>query len=132
MTGAAAFEENAELEELRDRADETGREAAQTLAELTGRLADARDPKVVTRRLAARARHTMASARQRMPDNLAVSRGVKRAVLAGFPALGLLALAVVARHRGWPPLGPQRPSRTSPFPVQSRPSGAARLRRPAA
>jgi hypothetical protein len=108
MTGAAAFEENAELQDLRDRADQTGREAAQTLAELAGRVADARDPKVVARRLTARARHTAAIARRRVPGNLAGPRGAKGAALAAIPVLGLLTLAAVARYRGWPPLGTRR------------------------
>lgn len=103
MTGAAAFEESAELEELRARADQTGREAAQTLAELAGRLADARDPKLVGRRLAAQARHTVAAVRRRVPGDLADPRDAKRAALAALPVLAVLAVAVVAHRRGWPP-----------------------------
>jgi hypothetical protein len=99
MTGAAAFEENAELQELRERADQTGRETAQTLAELAGRVADARDPKVVARRVTARARAVTARARQRMPDPATA----KRAALAMVPALSLFALAIIADRRGWQP-----------------------------
>ncbi len=98
MTGAAAFEENAGLNELRERAGQTGREAAQTLAELTGRLADARDPKTVARRTAARARAAASQARQRIPADPAVA---KRATLAMMPALSLLALAIISHRRGW-------------------------------
>ncbi len=120
MTGAAAFEENAELQELRSRADQTGREAAQTLAELAGRLADARDPKVVARRTAARGRNVMARAQQRVPAGLAGPPEAKRAALAMVPALSLLALAIISRRRGWQlpyysrRLTPLPPGRASP------------------
>ena len=100
MTGAAAFEENAELRELRERADQTGREAAQTLAELAGRFADARDPKVVARRATARARAAAVRARRHMP---AYPSAAKRAAVVAVPVIGLLTVTIVARRRGWLP-----------------------------
>ena len=45
---AAALEEEAELRELRDRADRTTAEAARTLAELGGQLADRQVPDIFT------------------------------------------------------------------------------------
>lgn len=53
---AAALEEQAELKSLRDAADRSAADLAQTVAELTGRLATARQPKQAARWLAARAR----------------------------------------------------------------------------
>jgi hypothetical protein len=57
---AAAFEERAELLGLREQADRTAVEAAQTLTELAGRLALAGQPGVVGRQLAADARNAAA------------------------------------------------------------------------
>jgi hypothetical protein len=51
----AAAEEQAELRALRERADATGREVGDTVAELAARLADGADPRAWARRKAARA-----------------------------------------------------------------------------
>jgi len=55
---AAEVEEEAELNELRDQADRAAAEVAQTLAELTNRIAVELRPGEVARRLTARARVT--------------------------------------------------------------------------
>ena len=94
---AAETEERAEVELLRERADRTGREAAQTLAELAARLAAARDPRAIARRLAAQASRRVRAAVTAMPDN----RTARRAAVAAVPVLGVLTVAVVARHQGW-------------------------------
>jgi hypothetical protein len=124
---AASLEERAMLEALRARADRDGQEAAETLAELAGRLAEARDPKTISRVLAAQARrgralavralrekitgkHRAADAARGARAKLAVSPGAKRAALAALPALGVLTMAVVARRQGW--LAPNPPGRT--------------------
>jgi hypothetical protein len=115
---AASLEERAMLEALRARADRTGQEAAQTLAELAGRLAEARDPQAISRALAAQARRGRAlairAARERLAakpraahavravrSELTGSRGAKRVALAAIPALGMLTAGIVARRRGW-------------------------------
>lgn len=61
--GPAAAEEGAELLVLRSQADATGREVADTVAAIAGRLADAGDPRVWARRslAAARARAWLAA-----------------------------------------------------------------------
>jgi hypothetical protein len=56
--GRAAIEERAELHGLRDQAERTAAEAAETLAELADRLALVGRPGVLVRRLAADARDT--------------------------------------------------------------------------
>jgi hypothetical protein len=104
--GPAAIEEHAELEELRDRANRTGQEAAQTLAELAGRLAQARHPRAIARRLSDRARHEAARARKRVRAALADHRAVKQAALAAIPVAGVVAVTMVAHRRGWLPSKP--------------------------
>lgn len=129
--GAAATEEHAQLEELRDRADRTGQEAARTLAELAGRVAMARDPQAVARRLSERARHQAMRARKRMQAALAEHRVVKQAALAAIPVAGVLTVTVVAVRRGWLPpkpavrnAGVPRPRRL-PAQPPARPPGRA-------
>lgn len=94
---AAETEERAELEVLRERADQTGREAARTLAELAARIAAARDPRAVTRRVTARAGRRVHAAVQAMRDN----RAARRAAVAAVPVLGMVTVAVVAHRQGW-------------------------------
>lgn len=89
--------EKAELEVLRERAAQTGREAAQTLAELAARLTPMRDPKSVVSRLAARARRRVRAAVRSVPDNPAA----RRVAIAVVPVLGVLAVGMVAHRRGW-------------------------------
>jgi predicted nucleic acid-binding protein len=120
--GPAAIEEHAELEQLRDRVDRTGHEAAQTLAELAGRLAQARHPQAVARRLSARARHQAELAAKRVRAVLDEHRAVKQAALAAIPVAGVVAVTVVAHRRGWLPAKPK------PKPV-IRNGGVLRLRR---
>lgn len=121
MTAAEA-EERAELEVLRERADQTGREAARTLAELAARIAAAKDPRAVTRRVTARANRRVHAAVQAMRGN----RAARRAAVAAVPALGVLTIAVVARRQGWLksnsliPNGRVLRHRRLPFPVPDR------------
>lgn len=91
-----------ELDQLRDQADRTGREAAKTLAELAARLADARDPLMVARRLAARTHRGVLRAMARARGKTGL-RGARNAALVATPILGALALAAVAHRRGWLP-----------------------------
>jgi len=97
--GATSTEEQATLEALRAQADKTGEEAAQTLAELAGRLADAGNPRNLARRLAADARRNAARAVRDVPGKLAGQRGATRAALAAVPVLAVVAVIVVARRR---------------------------------
>jgi hypothetical protein len=92
-------EEQATLEALRAQADKTGEEAAQTLAELAGRLADAGNPRNLARRLAADARRNAARAVRGVPRKLAGQRGATRAALAAVPVLAAVAVIVVVRRR---------------------------------
>lgn len=94
---AAETGERADLEVLRERADATGREAARTLAELAARLATARDPGAVARRVSARASRRVQAAAKALKDN----RAAKRAAVAAVPVLGVLTVAVVAHRQGW-------------------------------
>lgn len=94
---AAETEARADLEVLRERADQTGREAARTLAELAARLAAAKDPRAVTRRVTARTTRRVQAAVQAMRGN----RAARRAAVAAVPALGVLTVAVVAHRQGW-------------------------------
>lgn len=82
---AAAREEHAELEQLRNRADQTAQDAAQTLGELTGRLAEAGNPRALARQAALR-----------MRGRLDGHRRAVRMALAAVPALVLLAGAAIA------------------------------------
>lgn len=102
--GAASVEEQATLEALRAQADKTGEEAAQTLAELAGRLADAGNPRNLARRLAADARrNAIRTARdipgKLIPGKLAGQRGATRTALAAVPVLAVLAAIVIIRRR---------------------------------
>jgi hypothetical protein len=97
--GAASTEEQATLEALRAQADKAGEEAAQTLAELAGRLADAGNPRNLARRLAADAGRNAARAVRDVPRKLAGQRGATRAALATVPVLAVVAVIVVVRRR---------------------------------
>jgi hypothetical protein len=97
--GAASTEEQAALEALRAQADRTGEEAAQTLAELAGRLADAGNPRNLARRLAADARRNAARAVRAAPRKLVGQRGATRAALAAVPVLAAVAVIIVVRRR---------------------------------
>lgn len=117
MSGtAASVEEQAELQELRDRADRTTAEAARTIAELTGRLAQARQPGVLARRLTTNARNGAAHVLRGGPGKLAGQRGARRAALAAIPVLALVAAVALARRQGYVPS----------WPVPSRPAAARR------
>ena len=98
---AAALEEEAELRELRDRADRTTAEAARTLAELTARLAAARDPGAVARRLTARTRDVATRALRELPAKLASQPYARRAALAAIPVLAVTGAMIVAYRRGY-------------------------------
>ena len=106
---AAALEEEAELRELRDRADRTTAEAARTLAVLTARLAAARDPGAMARRLTARTRDVATRALREVPGKLA-SQPNRRAALAAIPVLAVTAAMIVAYRRGYLP--PRLPCRS--------------------
>jgi hypothetical protein len=95
---AAEFEEQAQLEELRDRADRTAAEAARTLAELGARMADAAQPGAMARRLAVVGRGAAARALREVPGEIAGQRGARRAALAGIPVL-IAAAAVFLGYR---------------------------------
>jgi len=108
---AVALEEDTELRELRDRADRTTAEAARTLAELTARLAAARDPGAMARRLTARTRDVATRAFREGPGRLADQRGARRTALAAIPVLAVAAAVIVAYRRGYlPPGSPRLPS----------------------
>jgi hypothetical protein len=97
--GPASVEEQATLEALRAQADKTGEEAAQTLAELAGRLADAGNPRNLARRLAADARRNTIRTARDIPRKLACQRCATRAALAAVPVLAALVAIVVVRRR---------------------------------
>lgn len=97
--GAANAEEQATLEALRAQADKTGEEAAQTLAELAGRLADAGNPRNLARRLAADTRRNAVRAARDIPGRLAGQRGAARAALAAVLILAAGAAIVVVVRR---------------------------------
>lgn len=101
--GAAAFEERAELLNLRGQADRTATEAAQTLTELVDRLDLARQPRILARRLVADARRTAVRTLREPLGRIARQRGT-RAVLAAIPALAVAAAVAVAvtRQRAQP------------------------------
>lgn len=101
---AAEFEERAQLEELRDQADRTAADAAQTLAELGARLADAAQPGAVAWRLAAIGRGAAKRALREVPGKIAGHRGARRAALAAIPALAIAA-AVFLVYRRFTPEG---------------------------
>jgi hypothetical protein len=107
---APAQEEQTELRELRDRADRTTAEAARTLAELTTRVAVARDPAAMARRLTARGRDAAARAFREVRGKLAEQRGAKRTALAAIPVLAVAAAMIVAYRRGYLP--PRLPCRS--------------------
>lgn len=104
---AADREERTELGELRERADQTAREAAQTLGELAERLTDAGNPRVLARRASANARHALGEASGKLraeldgvPGRLRAQSPVVRAALTAAPVIALLAVAaVVYRQR---------------------------------
>ena len=108
---ATALEEEADLRELRDRADRTTAEAARTLAELTARLAVARDPGAMARRLTARTRDVANRALREVPGKFASQSSARRAALAAIPVLAVAAATIVAYRRGYlPPRLPHLPS----------------------
>lgn len=107
---AAALEEDTEIRELRDRADRTTADAAQTLAELTARVAAARDPGAIARRLTARGRDAAARAFREVPGKFASQPGAKRTALAAIPVLAVAAAMIVAYRRGHLP--PRLPCRS--------------------
>ena len=107
---AAALEEDTEIRELRDRADRTTADAAQTLAELTARVAAARDPGAIARRLTARGRDAAARAFREVPGKFASQPGAKRTALAAIPVLAVAAAMIVAYRRGYLP--PRLPCRS--------------------
>jgi hypothetical protein len=106
----AALEEQTELRELRDRADRTTAEAARTLAELTARVAAARDPGTMARRLTARAKDVATRALGEVPGKFASQPGAKRTALAAIPVLAVAAAMIVAYRRGYLP--PRLPCRS--------------------
>ena len=106
---AVALEEDTELRELRDQADRTTAEAARTLAELTARLAAARDPSAMARRLTARTRDVATRALREVQGKLANQPNARRAALAAIPVLAVTAAMIVAYRRGYLP--PRLPCR---------------------
>ena len=96
---AAEFEEQAELKELREQADQTAAEAAQTLAELGARLTDAAQPGAMARRLAAAGRGAAVRALRQFPGEIARQRGARRTALAAIPVLAVAAAVLLAYRR---------------------------------
>ena len=96
---AAEFEEQAQLKELRDQADRTAADAAQTLAELGARLADAAQPGAVAWRLAAIGRGAAKRALRKVPGEIAGQRRAGRVALAAIPALAIAAAVFLAYRR---------------------------------
>jgi hypothetical protein len=96
---AAEFEEQAQLKELRDQADQTAAEAAQTLAELGTRLTDAARPGGLARRLAAVGRSAGTRALREVPAGIAGQRGARRAALAAIPVFAVAAAVLLAYRR---------------------------------
>src|SRR6516164_4180999 len=79
--------------------------AARTLAELTARLAAAREPGAVARRLAARTRDVAARTLGEVPGKLAGQRGARGTALVAIPVLAVAAAVIVAYRRGYLPPG---------------------------
>lgn len=97
--GAAAFEERAELLDLRDQAERTATEAALTLTELVDRLDLARQPGILARRLVADARHTAGRTLHETLGRIVGQRGTRRALLAAIPVLAVTAAIALAMTR---------------------------------
>jgi hypothetical protein len=97
---AAAREEEAELNELRDQADRVTAELAQTLTELTRRITVVRRPGAAARRLTADARVTALRALREGPGSLAGQRGAWRPALAAIPVFAVAAALGYAAYRG--------------------------------
>jgi hypothetical protein len=95
---AAEFEEQAQLKELRDQADRTAADAAQTLAELGARLVDAAQPGAMARRLAMIGRGAAKRILREVPGKIASQRGAKGAALAAIPALAAVAVFLAYRR----------------------------------
>lgn len=97
---AAAREEEAELNELRDQVDRATAELAQTLAELTRRISVLRRPGGAARRLTADARVTALRALHGGPGSTtAGQRGAWRPALAAIPVAVLTAALGYAAYR---------------------------------
>lgn len=102
----AAAEERAELQALRDAANETAHEAAQTLGALADKVAGAAKPgQLVRTRVTAARRRAMDSTRQTMRQFTGQTRAVTsttsgRIALAGVPSgIIVLAAAVIMLRR---------------------------------
>ncbi len=96
---AAGKEEEAELSYLRDAADRSAADAAQTLAELARRLSVARRPGEAVRRATAVARAAALRALRQGPGVIAGRRGAWRPALAAIPVLVLAAALAYAAAR---------------------------------
>lgn len=95
---AAEREEQAELTMLREQADRTADEVAQTLAELTRRIDVVRRAGEAARRISA-ARGTALRALRQGPRAIAAQPGVRRVALAAAPVLVLAVFACAARGK---------------------------------
>jgi ABC-type transporter Mla subunit MlaD len=97
----AALEDRAELLSLREQADRAAAEVAQTLTELTDRLALAARPGAAARRVAAAARDDAARTARQAARRVAGWPAARRAALAALPALAAAAAVavLVARAR---------------------------------
>lgn len=92
---AAAKEEEAQLNDLRDRADQATAEAAQALAEMSRRVSAARRPGETARRLTADARAAAVSAVRQWTARAGGRRPAQRVALAVIP---VCALAIAAAY----------------------------------
>lgn len=97
---AASKEEAAELSQLSATADHEAAEAAHILTELSGRLAQARQPGAMARRLTGQARASAIGLLREGPGKIAGQRGAKRAALAAIPVLVLAAAIAVGIQQG--------------------------------
>jgi hypothetical protein len=97
--GGAALEERAEVLSLREQADRTAAEAAETLTELAGRFALAVRPGAAGPRLAAAARDAAAATLRRAAWRVADQSAARRAALAAVPALAAAAAVAVLAAR---------------------------------
>jgi hypothetical protein len=97
---AAAREEEAELNELRDQADRAAAEVAQTLTELNRRITVVRRPGAAARRLTADARVTALRALREGPGSIVGQRGACRLALAAIPVFALATALGYAAYRG--------------------------------
>jgi hypothetical protein len=98
---SAAFEEQAELRALRERADAAGRDVGDTVAALTGKLADGANPRAWARRRIAAARTRAAEVTRQAAGRLALPPGPVRTRLAAGAGMASGLMVIVAAAMLW-------------------------------